>query len=98
MYTMSTTVRIRDEDKRVLDRLQARITLETGEKLPLEEVLHRVVSVAEAHAPELTIDDTPPDLSEERKEEIASMGVHTGVRTREEDIDDILYGGPEGPA
>lgn len=95
---MSTTVRIREEDKQRLDRLQAKITLETGEKPSLEEVLHRLVELAEVHEDELTLDEDGPQLSEERKQEILSMGQPTGNRTREEDIDDVLYGGPEGPA
>lgn len=95
---MSTTVRIREEDKERLDRLQAKITLETGEKPSLEEVLHRLVELGEAHEAELVIRDEPPQLTEEQKERILSMGSDLGKTTREEDIDETLYGGPEGPA
>jgi len=90
-------VRIREEDKEVLDRLQATITLETGEKPSLEEVLHRVLEVAEAHEEELVLEDEPPNLTEEERERILSTGFSTGRGTREEDIDDVLYGSPEGP-
>lgn len=94
---MSTTVRIREEDKERLDRLQAKITLETGEKPSLEEVLHRLVELGEANEVDLIFEDEPPELSQARKQAILAMGSHTGTRTSEEDIDETLYGGPEGP-
>lgn len=95
---MSTTVRIRDEDKRRLDRLQAKITLETGEKPSLEEVLHRLVELGDKREAELVFQDSPPNLTEEEKDRALAATHDLGTRTREEDIDEILYGGPEGPA
>lgn len=95
---MSTTVRIRDEDKRRLDRLQAKITLETGEKPSLEDLLHRLVELGEAREGELIFQDQPPQLTGEEKEQALSATHDLGIVTREEDIDEILYGGPEGPA
>ena len=56
LHTMPTTVRIRDEDKRALDRLQARMTLARG-RVPLEEVLHRALAVAGRHEAEMAPDD-----------------------------------------
>lgn len=94
---MSTTVRIREEDKQVLDRLQARITLETGERPSLEEVLHRVVELAEEQEDELLSDDEPPRLTEEEKQHVLDTTFDLGYATREEDIDETLYGGREGP-
>lgn len=95
---MSTTVRIRDEDKERLDRLQAKITLETGEKPSLEEVLHRLVELGETHEVELTEGDTGLGLTEDEKAEVLEATYDLGTPTREQDIDEILYGGPEGPA
>ena len=90
---MATTVRIRDEDKATLDALQAKMTLAGGKRLPLEEVLHRIVEFAEDHEDELVLDDTPPALT---KKQIAAF--HKGIGAsgapplREEDMDDFLYG------
>jgi hypothetical protein len=95
MYTMSTTVRIREDDKQALDRLQAKITLETGERPSLEEVLHRVVALAEAREDELIVDDEPPELSEEEKQRVLEATHDLGFTTREEDVDEVLYGGAE---
>lgn len=94
---MSTTVRVREEDKEVLDRLQARITLATGQRPSLEEVVHRIVALAEVHEEEILIDDEPPTLSEEDKRRVLDATFDLGYPTREEDIDEELYGGPEGP-
>jgi hypothetical protein len=95
---MSTTVRIREADKQVLDELQARIRLESGERVPLEEVLHRVLDFARDHEDELVDRYPPPDLSDEELERIMEISWDFGEETREEDIDETLYGGEDGPA
>lgn len=95
---MSTTVRIRDEDKERLDRLQAKITLETGEKPSLEEVLHRLVELAEVHEDDLTGTARASPFTEQEKEQVLEARHDLGFTTREEEIDEVLYGGPEGPA
>lgn len=92
---MATTVRVRDEDKAVLDALQARYLLATGKRISLDELLHRIVELAEAHEDEIILDDVAPKLTEE---EIAAFhgGIgDSGVVTSEEDIDGILYGGED---
>ena len=95
MYTMSTTVRIREDDKQALDRLQAKITLATDERPSLAQVLHRVVALAEAREDELIADDEPPELSKEEKQRVLEATHDFGFTTREEDIDEVLYGGAE---
>lgn len=95
---MSTTVRIREEDKAKLDQLQAKITLETGEKPSLEEVLHRLVELGEERELELVQQAQARSLTDNEKEKVLEATHDLGFPTREEDIDDILYGGPEGPA
>lgn len=88
---MATTVRLRDEDKATLNALQARYTLATGDRISLEELLSRVLELAEAYEDELILRDDPPQLG---TEEIAAFHSGTsdwGVETREEDIDRIIY-------
>ncbi len=94
---MSTTVRIRDEDKVKLDRIQAKITLEQGEKPSLEDVLHRLVELGERREGELVRPAGSLDLSEEEKREVLESTFDFGFLTREEDIDKDLYGDLEGP-
>ncbi len=95
---MAPRVQIGDETEQALHRLQAKIELATGQRPSMQQLLARIIELAEAHEDELVQEDTVPQLSEERKQEILSMGEATGDVTSEEDIDDILYGGPDGPA
>lgn len=90
---MATTVRVQDEDKAILDALQARYLLSTGERIALDELVHRIVELAEAHEDEIILDDKPPRLS--AKEVAAFIGGASDwrVKTSEDDIDRILYGG-----
>ncbi|MHB8634204.1 MAG: hypothetical protein ACYDBQ_09600 [Thermoplasmatota archaeon] len=87
---MATTVRVRDEDKRDLDALQARLVLAEGRRLPLDELMHRVVRVAGAHEGELT-ESAPAPSREKVKAFMAGTG-NSGHPANEEDIDAHLYG------
>lgn len=95
---MSTTVRIKEEDKDRLDRLQAKITLETGEKPSLEEVLHRLVILGQRSQGDLLHADEVSQWSEAEKEAVMSATHDLGFQTSWEDIDNVLYGEPEGNA
>ncbi len=88
---MSTTVRVRDDDKRVLDELQAKIRLRSGERVPLEEVVHRLVKVARDHEDDVVGEDRGPDLTEDEIEEIMGLSWDFGIDTSHETIDDELY-------
>lgn len=89
---MPTTVRVRDEDKAALDALQARYTLATGDRISLEELVGRIVALAEEHEDELVLDDEAPALSPEEIEAFHAGISDWGVETSEEMIDEILYG------
>lgn len=92
---MPTTVRVRDEDKRALDRLQATITLREGSRVSLDEVLHRLVLLGEARADELLRDEAPK-LTKDQKAFLLALPADFGVRTSEETIDEELYGWRKG--
>jgi len=83
---MATSVKMRDRDKRRLDRLQGELTLRRGRKLSRQELLSWLVSLGESEMERLLKDATRPMT----EREIASMErliVDTGVRTRETEID-----------
>lgn len=88
---MATTVRLRDEDKALLNTLQARYTLATGKRIALEELLSRILELAEQHEDELILKDDPPKLTPEEIAAFHSGISDWGVETREEDIDRIIY-------
>lgn len=91
---MATSVKMDDETKAVLERLQAEIKLQTGRSVTQQELLARLVDHAIDSKADL-IDSfreaTVPVSSAEREAFHEGM-VSSGVETAEDDIDDVLYG------
>ncbi|HUR68007.1 MAG TPA: hypothetical protein VM370_02090 [Candidatus Thermoplasmatota archaeon] len=92
---MATTVRIQDEDKAILDALQARYLLATGQRISLDDLLHRVVELAQEHEDEIVLDDEAPTLTQKEIKAFLAGASDWGVTTSEDEIDDILYGGKD---
>ena len=91
---MATSVKMDDETKSQLERLQAEIRLQTGERVTQQEVLARLVADAAASKAEL-IDSFRPDrvpVSDADRAAFHDGTVSSGVTTSEDDIDDLLYG------
>jgi len=91
---MATSVKMDDETKEQLERLQAEIKLETGKRVSQQELLTRLVEDAVESKSEL-IDSFRPGqapASDEQREAFHQGMVASGETTTEEDIDDILYG------
>lgn len=92
---MATTVRVQDEDKAILDELQARHLLATGERISLDELVHKIVELAQTHEDEIILEDAPARLAPGELKAFLG-GVHdSSLATSEEDIDQILYGGED---
>ena len=89
---MSTTVRIRPEDKARLDRLQAKYQLKRGKRVALDVLLGRMLEVAARHEDEVLEAYGAPPLTEEQKRRLFSIAIDTGRETAEETIDEELYG------
>lgn len=88
----STPIRIRDEDKLRLERLQAEISRVSGKKPSQQEVVGRAVEFATRHKAAF-LDEaawTPPPLPQARRwlAQAQDLGAWTTA-----DIDDIVYGG-----
>lgn len=92
---MATTVRIQDEDKAVLDALQARYLLATGDRISLDDLLHRLVELAEEHADAIILEDEAPRLTPEEIKIFRKGSSDWGVVTHEDEIDQTLYGDNE---
>ena len=91
---MVTSVKVTDRTKDRLEELQAKIRLETGEKITQQELLERMVTRPYASDKDLidSFRDEFEPLSEAEVEQWLSGTVASGVETDEEDIDQILYG------
>ena len=91
---MATSVKMDEETKSQLERLQAEIKLKTGTKVTQQEVLERLVERAVDSKAELvdSFRDEFVPLTEEEIEAFHEGMIDSGAETDEEDIDDILYG------
>lgn len=91
---MSTSVKLSKRSKSKLEELQARVKLETGEKLTQQELLDRVIDRAVEDEADFvdSIRDDGPELTDEEIERWLSGTSDWGVETSEEEIDEILYG------
>ena len=92
MLRMKTTVKIDDVDKQKLEKLQALVTLK-GKKITQQELLSALISDAIERSDELidrVAKDTVPMSSEDFRR-ILSVSQDWGIKTKWQDIDEILY-------
>ena len=91
---MATSVKMDDDTKSRLERLQAEIRLRTGKRVTQQEVLARLVERAIESKADLvdSFREERVPVPEEDREAFHEGMVSSGVTTPEEDIDDVLYG------
>ena len=91
---MATSVKMDDDTKSRLERLQAEIRLETGSRVTQQEILARLVERAIESKADLidSFREQRVPLAEADRERVHDEMVSSGVTTTEDDIDDILYG------
>jgi len=91
---MATSVKMDDDTKSRLERLQAEIRLKTGKRVTQQEVLARLVERAIESKADLvdSFREERVPVPEEDREAFHDGMVSSGVTTSEEDVDDVLYG------
>lgn len=91
---MATAVKMDEEAKSQLEELQAEIKLKTGTKITQQEILSRLIESAIESRSEFidSFRDSNTALSDEEIHQFNQGMISSGVETREEDIDEILYG------
>ncbi len=91
---MATSVKMDDDTKSRLERLQAEIRLETGKRVTQQEILARLVARAIASKADLidSFRDNHAPLDSNARKQFHSGMISSGRTTTEDDIDDILYG------
>ena len=77
---------MREEDKRRLERLQGALTLRSGRKVSQEQLLSLLLNLAERNQ-EQFFADGPQPMTEKEIAAMLRLAVHTGIRTREDEID-----------
>lgn len=91
---MATSVKMDDDTKSRLDRLQAEIQLKTGKRVTQQEILARLVERAIESEGDFvdSFREKRVPVSESERETFHDEMVSSGTTTTEEDIDDVLYG------
>lgn len=91
---MSTSIKISEKAKRVLDTLQARITLATGLKYSQQELLDIIIESSQEEEDEIIRRLAKfRKLSDKEIDSLLKSSVDWQVKTKEEEIDLYLYGG-----
>lgn len=91
---MSTTIKVDSKVKSEIDKLQAKFTLKTGEKISQQELIRKIIEFVSIHEDEFQkdymLDWIPP--SEQEWSEIKNHVHDFGFKTSESTIDKELYG------
>jgi len=91
---MSTSVKIEEEDKERLEKLQALVTLKAGQKLTQQEILSTLIREAYEKSDELVekILKANVPMTDQEYERILSLVEDWGAETSWEEVDQTLYG------
>jgi hypothetical protein len=91
---MSTSVKLAEDDKEKLEKLQALVTLKLGEKMTQQELLARLIQDALTRGDEF-IESVKPSvpMGDEEFGKVLSLLENWGVETRWEEIDQVIYSG-----
>ncbi|MHA1275989.1 MAG: hypothetical protein ACTSQI_04695 [Candidatus Helarchaeota archaeon] len=91
---MTTSIKVSDKSKRILDKLQAKITLLTEKKATLQEIIDNIIELINNNEALLInhMKNTNNPLEKQDIEKIMNFPWSFGVKTREEELDKILYG------
>jgi hypothetical protein len=90
----ATSVKLREDDKRKLERLRALATLKTSKKITQEELLSKLIVDALSQSDKFVdraFEDTVP-MTDEKFEKLLSLSKDWGVETSWEQIDEAVYG------
>ncbi|WP_256289002.1 hypothetical protein [Halobellus inordinatus] len=90
---MATSVKVDDETKSRLERLQAEIRLKAGNRVTQQEILARVIEDAIRSKDDL-VDSFRKErvpVSESDRDAFHKAMISSGTTTSEADLDDVLY-------
>lgn len=91
---MSTSIKISEEDKETLERLQAFVTVRACRKMTQQEILSALVRDAYANSDEFLdkVIGTGESMSDEKYDKILLLIEDWGVETSWTELDQLLYG------
>jgi predicted transcriptional regulator len=83
---MATSIKVTEKTKKKLDMLQAKLTLSTGKKMPLQEIIDKISDLAIRHEKELSKRQPPLE-----KDPAWKKAIDWGVKTDASKVDEYLY-------
>lgn len=91
---MSTSVKLSEEDKEKLEKLQALVTLKAGGKVTQQEILSALIGEALARGDEFLGKAFKPNIPmpDEEFKKVLSLTEDWGVETGWKEMDKLLYG------
>ncbi len=91
---MSTSVKISEDAKRLLEKLQARIVLSTGKRPSQEEILDTIVELSTEKEEEVIarMAGLRFPFSPREVDALMKIPLDWSVKTKEEEINKVLYG------
>lgn len=96
---MSASIKLSEDAKRTLEKLQARITLATGSKIPQQHLLDTIIRLSADNIDQIleTAKRARP-LTGSQLDALLGAPMDWGAETQEEEIDQTLYGNrhPQG--
>jgi hypothetical protein len=87
---MATTIKVSDRTKKLLDMLQAKVTLAHQKKKTLTDLVDEITRMALKHEDELLQTEKLPPLN---KDPAMKPPIDWGVRTDASRVDEYLYAG-----
>jgi hypothetical protein len=95
VHLLSTTsVKLTEDDKRKLEKLQALVTVKTSKKVTQQEILSKLISKATKEVDTFvdeTFENTVP-MPDDAYQRMLSLTSDWGVKTKWQDIDKAIYG------
>lgn len=88
---MTTSVKMLEQDKQRLDRLQGEIMAREGRRVPQQTILSWLLDLGESQKDRLAARTTRPMRGKEIAD-LKRLAVRTGIPTREEEIDEAIAG------
>jgi hypothetical protein len=89
-----TSVKLREDDKKKLEKLRALATLKTAKKITQEDLLSKLITGALAEGDKFVdrvFEDTVP-IPDEKFKKISALSKDWNVKTSWEEIDEAVYG------
>ena len=88
---MATSVKVREQDKERIDRLQGELARRRGRRVSQQELFTSLLNLGEAEKERL-LEDAARPMTDREIAALERLCVDTGVRTREAEIDASVAG------